>query len=485
MPLSNWVGTAGAPSPSCCKPDPAEPPSIQPPSPIRSSTFPSLKAALLTTHSFAARWLSGNPLASLFRTLMPSALRMSGAALQFLSTVIVARALGDESSAAFFFWSSVLMTSGPIASYGLEQIALRSVPRLQEQGAAAIGTFLGHLRFISLMVSLLLGIGLIVFELVTEQSDQGFQTWHLMPPIALASIALCLINGEALKGLSRPMMAVVFGHLIPVSLFCLLIILFARGAPSAGVLALYTFSYFLGAIAIRFCPARECRRPLVAIPSARKLRETLREGFPVCCVNLFGAMGFILPLAILEVTRPAAEVAYITTAFRISILCIVLSAAIHGVFAPVMSRAALLPDPRRALFRVYGKAVLITLGTLAIPLAIGIGMPGTVMSIFGESFRNGADALRLLLIAQLITVCIGPVPQLLLMTGHASMLAVLGVLKLITGVVLSALLIPHYGGVGMVIGMGIAFVAEEIVGLGYALAKLRRPANTEAPTGQP
>jgi len=54
--------------------------------------------------------------ARIVHTLMPSAVRMIGAGFQFLSTVMVARTLGDGPSALFFFWSSVLMTSGPIAS---------------------------------------------------------------------------------------------------------------------------------------------------------------------------------------------------------------------------------------------------------------------------------------------------------------------------------------------------------------------------------
>jgi O-antigen/teichoic acid export membrane protein len=418
--------------------------------------------------------MSENPLAGLARTLVPSAVRMAGAGLQFLSTVIVARVLGDEPGAGFFFWSSVVMTAGPIATYGLEQIALRNVPRLHEKGPAAVGAFLATLRFTALLASMIIGIGLIGFEILSERSEKGFQIWHLLPPIALASIALNLINGEALKGLSRPVMAVVFGHLIPVSLFCLLTVLFARNLASPGVLLLYTVSYLTGALAIRYCPAPDCRGPLISRPDAKTFREILRDGFPVCCVNLFGAMGFIVPLAMLELTRPAAEVAYITTAFRISILFIVLSSAIHGVFAPALSRTAILPHPFVPLFRVYRKAVLITLASLILPLAAGIAMPELVMSVFGESFRNGAAALRLLLVLQLIGICIGPVPYLLLMTGHTVILARLGVLKLVATVALSLFLIPRFGGVGMVQAMGIAFITEQIIGLCFAVIKLRR-----------
>lgn len=398
---------------------------------------------------------------------------MSGAGIQFLSTVIIARTLGEGGSAGFFFWSSVLMTSGPIASYGLEQIALRNVPRLHRQGPEVVGRFLASLRCVSLSLSFLIGIGLIGYAIASEKPP-GFHAWHLLLPVALASIAITLINGEALKGLARPVAGVVFGHLIPVSLFCLLTAIFSRHLSSPGLLTLYTASYLTAAIIVRFAPVPDFRERLLALPKWESVRTVLREGFSVCCVNVFGALAFILPLAYLEFTSPPAEVAYITTAFRISILFFVLSHAIHGVFAPALSTSADMPNPFRPVFRVYFKAIAITLAALILPLGFGIAFPEVVMSIFGNSFKNGADALRLLLILQLVTVCLGPVLQLLLMTGHTVLMARLGVLKIIFGVALSLILIPRFGGVGMVVALGVTSIAEEVFGLGYAVVMLKK-----------
>lgn len=409
-----------------------------------------------------------------FHTLLPSAVRMIGAGFQFLSTVMVARSLGDEASAPFFFWSSVLMTSGPIATFGLEQIALKQVPRIERQGHAATARYVAHLRTIALLVATLIGLGWFGYAFLTETQSKGFRLWYLLPFIAQGSIALTLLNGEALKGLSRPSMGTFFGHVLPAGIFCGAVALFSSRLDATGILALYTGSFAVGALLARYTPGDVFREPFFARPDRGECRSLLREGFPVCCASLFGALGFIVPLAICELTRPPEEVSHLTAAFRIAILFIVLSGAIHGVFAPALSRSAELARPLRPVLQVYGKAIFIALLALGLPLGFGILFPEWVMNVFGGEFKDGAEALRLLLILQLLSLLMGPVPHLLLMTGHTAFLARLGIGKLAVVVALSSWLIPQQGGVGMVIAMGVGFLCEGLVGVGYAVWQMKK-----------
>lgn len=413
--------------------------------------------------------------------LLPSAVRMIGAGFQFLSTVIVARALGDGPSAPFFFWSSVLMTSGPIATYGLEQIALRTVPRLESGGRGDIAAFVARLRGLSIAVSLILGSGWMVYAIATEPAPGGFRPWHVLPLIAQAGIALTLINGEALKGLSRPVLGSIFGHVLPVGIFFILVALFAHRSDATAILTFYTGSFLAGAALARFAPGGKADGSFVLFPDRRQLVALLREGFPICCVSLFGALGFIVPLAVCELLLPGSEVSHLTAAFRISILFIVLSGAIHGVFAPALSRSAAAPAPLLPVLRVYGKSIGIALLVLGPPLAIGILFPGAVMTVFGEEFRDGSGALRWLLVIQFLSLLMGPVPHLLLMTGHTVFLARIGIAKFALVTLLSLVLIPRCGGLGMVVAMGIAFLGEGLAGVAYTLLKMRRTsASTEA-----
>lgn len=409
----------------------------------------------------------------LFVTLSPSMVRMIGAGFQFISTVIVARTLGDGPSAPFFFWTSVLMTSGPIATFGFEQLALKQVPRLEREGLLAVSRFVGNLRAVALVVSSILGVIWIVYAVFASKDSSGLQAWQFLPWLAQAAIALTLINGEALKGHSRPVLGNIFGHVLPVGLFSVALLVFASSLDANGILAVYAASFAAGALLAWFAPGKIFRTSFFRWPDPATLRSLLRDGFPVCCVSLFGALGFIVPLAICEVVLPAAEVSHLTAAFRIAILFIVLSGTIHGVFAPALSRNAELEQPLRPVMRVYGKAIAIALISLGPPLLLGVVFPVQIMTVFGHEFIDGADALRMLLIIQLMSLMMGPVAHLLLMTGHTSFLARLGSLKLFVVVGLSALLVPRWGGVGMVIAMGIGFLCEGVIGVAYGVWKMR------------
>ncbi len=415
-------------------------------------------------------------LTSCVSVMAPSAIRLSGAGIQFLSTVIIARQLGDEKSAGFFFWAAMLTSLAGVATYGLEHLILRNVPRLHNpESQSKLEHFISSIRAIVLFLSAIIGVGLLVFAAMRNQTSvTGFPSWQLFLPLGLSAIAITLINGETLKGLSRPIAGVFLCHFIPVSLFCVIVVLNRDNLSSPFLIVIYALAYTISIIVIRFGPSKACRSKMFSLPRVEETKATLKEGFPVFCTNTFGALCYIVPLMLLDFLRPAVEVAYVTTSFRISILFLVLAAAMHSVFSPQLSRAASISGNSREIFKVYGKATGITLLALVVPLSIGIAFPEWVMSLFGEQFRAGADNLRILLISGLLSLCLGPTLQLLLMTGNTRIMAKLGLIKLLLASGLSILLIPRFGGMGMVIAMSVAFFLEEVVGIVYVAIRLNR-----------
>ena len=412
----------------------------------------------------------------LVRVMSPPAVRLLGAGIQFLSTVLIARQLGDDKSAGFFFWSAVLTSFAPIATYGLEHLALRTVPRLHEsESPEGLVRYLSSIRTISLVVSALIGIGLFIYaSLRNDAEGAGWQSWQMLLPLALCAMAIALINGEALKGLARPVAGIFFSHFVPVSLFCVLISANLERLSSPFLIVLYTAAYVAGLVLVRLGPSTALRSKLFSVPDQRQLSGILSEGFPVFASNALGALCFIVPLMILDVSRAAAEVAYVTTSFRISILFTILATSIHGVFAPQLSRAAARPGNARELWRVYWRTTGKTLLAFALPFSIGIAFPELIMSVFGDEFRAGADTLRVLLICGMISLCLGPMLQLLVMTGNTQLLARLGVIKLLAVSVLAIGLVPRFGGIGMVSTMGFVFIAESIAGLLLVARQLSR-----------
>lgn len=394
---------------------------------------------------------------------------MAGAGLQFLNTILIARTLGDVGSERYFFWSAIIMTSTGMASYGLEQLSLRDVPRLQLKGTTSVRTYLTAVQAISVSLALIIGLGLVIYAQFTE----GWAEWQILIPFGLAAMTTVVIFGEVLKGLSQPVLGVLFGHFLPVFIFTIAIALAGSALTSALLLKLWIGSFLLAVLLLRFSGQPELKGHPFKKSDPALLKSLFIEGRSVFAGGIFGALSFMIPLAILKSQAQDPEVSYVTTAFRISILISILSGAIHSVFAPQISRAAESFDARR-VFKSYSKAVIFSLVALGPPIFIGVAFPQLVMQIFGESFRDGASTLRLLLICNLISLILGPVLQLLIMIGSNRHLPRFGFFKLMIAVAAGWVLIPKFGGVGMVVAMSGAFLLEELAVLIYIGLKLRK-----------
>lgn len=412
----------------------------------------------------------------------PSIIRMAGAGFQFLSAILIARKLGSEGSSDYLFWSAILMTSAPMATYGLEQLALRDVPRLEKKGVSFVRRYLEVVRIISVSLALLIGGGLLIYAGLSD----GWALWQICIPIALAAFSSTLINGEVLKGLSCPNRGMIFGHFIPVALFTCCVILFVILSPAnqnspavrAGhasiLLLLFWFGCFVtGTILARFSGRPEMQGQFIAKPDPVIFRNLIKEGRSVFIGSVFGALSFMVPLVILKEFRPPEEVSYVTTAFRISILFNILLAAVFTVFAPKISMAAEKMNGSE-IFKVYSKAILFALVALGPPQILGIIFPEFMMGIFGDGFTAGANSLRLLLASNLITLMLGPVLLLLIMIGENKHLPKFGIGKLLVAAIGSLILVPQFGGVGMILAMAGAFFLEEALVLIYIILKIRK-----------
>jgi O-antigen/teichoic acid export membrane protein len=401
-------------------------------------------------------------------TYYPSVLRMAGAAFQFLNSILIAQTFKAVGSAEFFFWSMIIQTATCMASYGLEQLALRDVPRLQTKGVKAVRNYLSGVHTISVSLALLIGLGLSLYAGLSG----GWAWWQILIPIGLAAMTTVMILGEVLKGLSRPITGVFFGHFVPVVLFTISIFIFGRQVGEVGLICLWIGCFLLAAVLIRFCPLPEIAGNPFQKPEPEIVKSLLKGAAPVFCGAILSNLSFIIPFVILKSGSHGTEVSFVSAAFRLSILFSVLAGAVHAVFAPQISRAAETLDAK-AVVRAYGKAIGFSVVALGLPLIIGIVFSAPIMGIFDESFRAGANTLRCLLFGNLLTLILGPVLQLLIMINCSQWLPRLGMIKFIIAITAAWFLVTPYGGVGMVIATSGAFIIEEMMALYLVVIKLR------------
>ncbi len=395
----------------------------------------------------------------LVRTASVPALRMAAAFLQFIATVWIGRTLEAEKSGDFFFWSGILMTLGQAAAFGLDGLALQQVPRLHED-SRALSRFLGPIRVIAMLFSALLGLGCIGYALIAQGDISRSVPWYLMLPLCMAGIALCRINGETMKGMGHPMLAIMYRQFIAGAIFLLALLAMGGGLTSEtamfGYAAAFAITGFLGPGG----PGFKGLAPHFSLPAVSQAARELKRGFPIFISAAFVAANYIIPLAILERYHNSESVAFLTTAYRLFMLFDLLALAIHSIAMPQLSRAGHAKDWALTA-KVYRNSIKNGLLVLGIPLLGSIVAAAPIMSMFGDSFVPAAPVLRAFLVFGAVSLLMGPANELVLMMGHTGRMATFAMARMAATVLLSLYFVPHHGAIGMAIAVGIGILLQK------------------------
>jgi O-antigen/teichoic acid export membrane protein len=86
-----------------------------------------------------------------------------------------------------------------------------------------------------------------------------------------------------------------------------------------------------------------------------------------------------------------------------------------------------------------------------------------VLSVFGHSYRAGADVMLILAVTMLLATASGQVDMVLITTGRSSWSLVNGLMAVVVNVSLDLVLIPRYGITGAAIGWAIAIVVTNLM----------------------
>ena len=405
----------------------------------------------------------------------PPGLRLSGAFLQFAATVFIARMLGDEASGAYFFWAAVLMSSGRVATFGMDKLSLQQVPRLVGGNERALSLFLANVRGIAVGLSLIIGLLLALYALLVQPDISRPYVWYFMLPASIAGVAMCRINGESIKGMGKPMLGVVYRHLAATSIFMVLLLVAGSRLSAEIALGCFTVGFFVAGFAALRGPGFSRFGIGLRCPRVTELREKLSMGLPIFLASLCAALTYIIPLAILERWHASADVAYLTTSYRFFMLFEVLALAVYAVTMPNLSRAAHGNDWGRtaSLYRSVIRNGLLILG---LPLVLAFLAAPPLMGLFGDGFSEAVPVFRTLLVFRLITLCLGPSEDLMIMVGHSGKLAVFAATRLTCTLLAAPLLIGAYGPTGMALLIGFGMVFQS----GLCLWQFRRTARTES-----
>jgi len=175
-------------------------------------------------------------------------------------------------------------------------------------------------------------------------------------------------------------------------------------------------------------------------------------------------------IVLLGIFRTPEEAGMYAAALRLSLLISFIIVAFNSILA---SKFATLSDQSKTdeMRKLAKESTVIMLLVTSPLLVVFLLFPGYALSVFNPEFVEAENILRILSVAQLINIGLGPVGLMLMMTGHESAMKKITIVSWLVLLLSGFILIPQYGMMGAAWTSFIAIFLINILSL-YGVKKL-------------
>ncbi|AYG67532.1 MULTISPECIES: lipopolysaccharide biosynthesis protein [unclassified Rhizobium] len=424
--------------------------------------------------------------------LIAFTIRIAGAALAFLSQIILARLMGRFEYGVFVFVWVLMILFGNLACLGFPTAIIRFLPQYDASGNHdAIRGLNATARLFVVAVSgtlALIGAFLIyVFRGMIED--------YYILPIFLGLIAVPMIAlGDVLDGTARakhwPVMALSPTFLIrPTLILLFMVAAVLAGAPRDAVTAMTAAlaGAFTSVLLQYLVVTLRLRRHYPGGPKATEFNAWFAVAFPIFLVEGVGYLLTNSDVVVVGIFLDPDQVAVYFAAAKTMALVHFVYFAVKAAIGPRF--AAILAEGDRSKLAAF--AADATRWTFFPALAVGLAVLAAgqfLLSLFGAAFTDGQIVMAILLAGILARALVGPAEVLLTMADKQMLCVYLYAAALVTNIGLNAILIPHLGIEGAAIAGAAAMAVEALLlhiavrhALGITLfALIRRPATPPA-----
>jgi len=395
-------------------------------------------------------------------------------AVSYLFGILIARQIGAENYGLYTLGVTAVTLTSLITSAGLARGLMRfaSISRGEGQGA--------DLRYLS-MVTLATGGGLslvaaLVFWFfpdvilsVMHWSDK--QEMLILLPVLAITIPAMTLTGIAIAGTQvfrtmryRALVTHIIQPLVKLGVALLLIITFGMElmAPVLG----FVTAQVVGALLALFFLTRLIRSIPKQVEDHTGLeRKLISFSAPLMLTNVVAYLNGRTELLVLGIFLAADSVGVYNAAVRLAGLGLIVLTAFNAIFSPVVSD--LHNRGRVAQLSTLFKLVTRWIFAAAMPIfLVQMLFAPQIMGLFGPEFEEGAQALRLLSIGQIINLATGAVGVMLIMSGRSNIAFINSVVMLLIALALDFWLVPVYGLMGAAAAGAFVIASVNIVRLG-------------------
>lgn len=392
------------------------------------------------------------------------AIRVGGAALAYVSQIILARLMGAHDYGIFSVAWTWIVVLGVMACCGFSSSSTRFVPEYSETGDLdRLRGFLLASRTIAFLgASLVTGAAIAMVFLLHSVIDSQY-TW----PMVVVLLALPMFAfGGVLDGIARsydwPSLAMLPTYIWrPGAILVFLLLFIVIGQPATALTAAFAALAATWAIAV-YQQIRLNGRLASRIPKGPRrleLRTWFAISMPMLMVEGFFQLITSADVIMVSFWRDPDEVAVYFAASKTLALVHFVYFAVRAASAHRFSRFVTTND-REGLAAYMHKATTWTFWpSLATGLAVLIAAP-LLLSLFGKDFTSGMPLIAVLLVGILARASVGPVDALLNMSGNQKSCALIYAATFAVNVGLNVALIPHLGLMGAALGTSLAIIFE-------------------------
>ena len=378
--------------------------------------------------------------------------RLLGAALAFLTQLLLARWMGAYQLGIYVYAFSWMIILSTVIGIGYESASFRVIGQaISDKRFDLIDGFILRGRQILIGIGILaviiLGGVIYSFDGVV---DIDYKNTLLIAIFTIPVYLIAVFHESVSHAFSWFALMILPNTVIRplILLGFVAVIWFSTNSLDAETVMAYQLLAMIIVVAGHFLFFKtHLKRTLGNSKPTFQTRSWIRIGVPQLIPVLF--IGFLAEINVVMVGffLPADQVAIFSIAFRIAMLISFMIYAVDSIFRPKAALSFAEQDmPALQKLTAHSTQLMFWPGLICIIVFIIFGK--FILGVFGEEFVAGYEVFALLALSQLVTISIGPVASLLNVTGHQDYSLMVFGSALVILLILNAIFIPLFGMIG-------------------------------------